>query len=64
MERITYELVCDECSAEYDLAYIEEKCDDSPIYCPFCGSDVDVSDIEEEFEDIDDMQELNFDDND
>lgn len=48
METTIYELNCDACGNEYELSYIEE--DDSPIYCPFCGTDVDLTDIEVEGE--------------
>ncbi len=56
MEEITYELVCDDCGAEYSI--IQNISDDTdeelPIYCPFCGAGVDVDNIEEE-DDLDDL---------
>ena len=61
METTIYELNCDACGNEYELSYIEE--DDSPIYCPFCGTDVDLTDIEVEGEsDINDsLDDFDFD---
>lgn len=61
METTIYELNCDACGNEYELSYIEE--DDSPIYCPFCGTDVDLTDIEVEGEsDTDDsLDDFDFD---
>lgn len=54
MDTTIYELNCDACGNEYELSYIEE--DDSPIYCPFCGTDVDLTDVEVEGEsDINDL---------
>jgi transcription initiation factor IIE alpha subunit len=59
---ILYELNCDNCGAEYELLIQEDK-NDKPQYCPFCGSEVDLSDVDEEFEEDDDfMDELDFDD--
>lgn len=28
---------CDNCDSEFTIKYNEEKCDDDPIYCPFCS---------------------------
>lgn len=70
MEEITYELVCDDCGAEYSI--IQNISDDTdeelPIYCPFCGAGVDVDNIEEDdLDDLDkylddeDLDDLDFD---
>jgi hypothetical protein len=66
MDHIVYELACDACDNEYEVS-IAEKIDDTvakPIYCPFCGTDVDLTDIEEEdyTDELDDIEEFNFDD--
>lgn len=70
MPKITYELDCDACGSEWSIT---EFADDDinpqmPIYCPFCGVDLDLSDIEEEDErEIDSdyyAEELDFDDED
>ena len=29
--------VCDSCDSEFTIKYNEEKCEDDPIYCPFCS---------------------------
>jgi hypothetical protein len=29
---------CEECSSEFQLKYDISKCDDDPIYCPFCSA--------------------------
>lgn len=36
--------VCNECDSKFKLEYQEENVEDSPSYCPFCGSRVDYSD--------------------
>ena len=28
---------CDNCDSEFTIKYNEEKCEDDPIYCPFCS---------------------------
>jgi hypothetical protein len=44
-----YELVCDSCSAEYEITYVEGIINrNDPMYCPFCRSDVDLTDVIEE----------------
>lgn len=61
---ILYELNCDNCGAEYELLIQEDK-NEAPQFCPFCGSEVDLSDVDEETEfdeDDDFMDELDFDD--
>ena len=49
--------MCDACGAEYTVTYIEEEIMEEPIYCPFCGNELDTFDIEEEYQ-----GELNFED--
>jgi hypothetical protein len=65
MDHIVYELECDACDTEYEIS-IAESIDDSsikPIYCPFCGTDIDLTDMEEDAsEDVDGMEEFEFDD--
>jgi rRNA maturation endonuclease Nob1 len=63
MESI-YELCCESCGAEYELAYIEQADSEQPIYCPFCGSDIDLTDVEEESADdewLDDLDDIDKD---
>lgn len=58
MSRKTLEdFLCDSCGAEYTITYVEEDIMEEPLYCPFCGSELDTYDIEEEFQ-----GELDFDD--
>lgn len=59
MDTTIYELNCDACGNEYELSYIEE--DDSPIYCPFCGTDVDLTDVDDESEENDFLDDFDFD---
>ena len=64
MPESIYELNCEHCGNEWELSYIEEDDSDGPLYCPFCGCDVDLTDVEDEsFEDdLDfDVGELDFD---
>ena len=28
---------CEACSSEFTIRYDENKCEDDPQYCPFCG---------------------------
>tara|TARA_B000000557_G_scaffold119887_1_gene97327 strand:+ start:1350 stop:1541 length:192 start_codon:yes stop_codon:yes gene_type:complete len=48
-EEITYELECSECGAEYEIVNINSD-KNEPIYCPFCGADIDLEDIEDDDE--------------
>ena len=57
-EEITYELECSECGAEYEIAGINTS-KNEPIYCPYCGADIDLADIEE-----DETEELDYDEDD
>ena len=47
--------VCDNCSAQYIVKHDLPEDDYIEQYCPFCG---------EEFEDIDNLDEVNWDDED
>lgn len=29
---------CEDCESEFTLRYDENKCEDDPIYCPFCSA--------------------------
>jgi len=61
-EETVYELVCDSCGANYELVALDES-DNDPIYCPFCGTDIDIEEDIEDVEDEDeDYDELDFDD--
>jgi len=63
MPESIYELNCEHCGNEWELSYILEDDSDEPLYCPFCGCDVDLTDVEDEsFEDdLDfDIGELDF----
>lgn len=68
MQEIIYELSCDDCGNEYTVLIINDelKLEDSPIFCPFCGTDIDFhfeSDSHDEINDvIDELDELDFDD--
>ena len=58
-EEITYELECTECGAEYEVVSINTS-KNEPIYCPYCGEDIDLEDLEEEEE----VDELDYDEDD
>ena len=63
MPESIYELNCDHCGNEWELSYILEDDSDEPLYCPFCGCDVDLSEVEDESFDDDldfDIDELDF----
>lgn len=63
MPESIYELNCEHCGNEWELSYILEDDSDEPLYCPFCGCDVDLSDVEDESFDDDldfDIDELDF----
>tara|TARA_A100001388_G_scaffold263811_1_gene234542 strand:- start:418 stop:630 length:213 start_codon:yes stop_codon:yes gene_type:complete len=57
-DTITYELECSECGAEYEIHDINTS-KNEPIYCPYCGADIDLADIEE-----DEHDELDYDEDD
>lgn len=46
------EVTCDSCQSEFEIRYNEEK-DGEPIYCPFCGADIDYEEDDNESEDFD-----------
>ncbi len=59
---ILYELNCEECGAEYEILFNEDQAQDTPNFCPFCGSEVDMSDVDEEMEDDEwDLDDADFD---
>jgi len=62
MESI-YELNCDSCGADYEMSYIEHAASNQPMFCPFCGGEIDLTDVEDESLIIDDEfpDELDFD---
>jgi transcription initiation factor IIE alpha subunit len=46
----------------YEVA-VDETEKNEPVYCPFCGSDIDIDEEEDFIQDIDDeYDELDFDD--
>lgn len=48
MSQIVYELVCDSCGADYEINYIDGiTTHNEPMYCPFCGSEIDLTDVED-----------------
>ena len=66
MPESIYDLNCEHCGNEWQLSYILEDDSDEPLYCPFCGCDVDLSDVEDESFDDDldfDIDELDFEKN-
>ena len=59
MPKLLYGLNCDACGAEYELQFDEDAVNqEDPIYCPFCGSDVDPDEIESE--ELEDSQYYDF----
>jgi len=52
---VIYEFHCEECGAEGSIVYVENEDGDEPVYCPFCGAD--INSVEED----DDIDELDFD---
>jgi DNA-directed RNA polymerase subunit RPC12/RpoP len=52
-------LVCEECSSEYQVVLLnDDDITDPPLFCPYCGAEVDVSEIMQ----FDDLDELDFED--
>ena len=50
LEKIKYQVECDECEAKFDLMSTNEdvlSCDEMPTYCPYCGARLDELSIEE-----------------
>lgn len=67
MSEIVYELVCDSCGGDYELTYIDGITNhNEPMYCPFCGAEIDLTDVEEEdeYSEGDDYPEIDFDEED
>ena len=66
MSEIMYELVCDSCGADYQINYVDDEAKeyvDEPMYCPFCGTDIDLTDVEEELDEEEQyVDELDFED--
>ena len=46
------EVACDSCQSDFEIRYNEQK-DGEPVYCPFCGADIDYEDDDTESEDFD-----------
>ena len=66
MSEMIYELICDQCGSDYEIRFVEgiiDRQDDGPMYCPFCGADVDLTDVvDEDLDEFDDdLDELDFD---
>jgi len=67
MQEITYELICDDCSSDYTIINIvrDDAVEELPVYCPYCGSGVDVAHIEEDYDEmdelLDELDDLDFD---
>ena len=48
MSEIVYELVCDSCGADYEINYVDGITNhNEPMYCPFCGAEIDLTDVED-----------------
>jgi hypothetical protein len=66
MSEVVFELLCDSCGADYEITFVEGITNhEEPMYCPFCGAEVDLTDVEEEFESGDEEyfdDDLDFDD--
>ena len=57
--------MCDACGADYQINYIDGIVNNNePMYCPFCGADVDLTDVEDELEgeESEYVEELDFND--
>ena len=60
MAKVFFELDCDSCGSEWEIKGTDEGMPNQPIYCPFCGVDLDLADLEEEYGVQDDwLEELN-----
>jgi len=60
LEDILFELICEECGTEYALSSVDDyqvEFEEQPRFCPFCGSEIDLSMLED-----DDYDELDYDD--
>ena len=48
-------LCCEECSSEYQVILLnQDDITDPPLYCPYCGAEVDLSDVIE-FDALDEL---------
>jgi len=63
VDEMVYELECDSCGVSYELI-VEGSEKNEPVYCAFCGSEMDIEPDEEDWvHDVDDeYDELDFDD--
>ena len=64
VDEMVYELECDSCGVSYELI-VDGAEKNEPVYCAFCGADIDIEPDEDEdfIHDIDDeYDELDFDD--
>jgi hypothetical protein len=49
------EVACDSCQSDFEIRYNEQK-DGEPLYCPFCGADIDYDyDLNNDVEDDEDI---------
>lgn len=54
---IVYELICDSCGEEYTISVYDNGTEEIPIFCPFCGQEIDMSDFDEDEDDLEDDDE-------
>ena len=60
---IVYELICDSCGEEYTISVYDNGTEEIPIFCPFCGQEIDMSDFDEDEDDLEDDEDQSlFDD--
>lgn len=56
MSKKSVQLFCFDCDVEFTIKYSEENTKMTPIYCPFCGQEIDPedsdSDSDEETSDV------------
>ena len=55
------EIQCQECKAEFEMKYLETETGE-PVYCPFCGADLQYDDLDEEYEDKEEWDDYDEDD--
>lgn len=51
-DEIVYELECDSCGVLYEIT-VEDEEKNEPVYCPFCGADIDIEDEEDLYDELD-----------
>jgi formate dehydrogenase maturation protein FdhE len=39
---------CSECESKFKIEYDELNCEDSPTFCPFCGTYIQESEMEQD----------------